>query len=140
MDTRTRVLTVDFSLAGAAASIGTLGTGGSLAWTGSIAVFGGSALVVCLYLAEQTPVLDIVDEHSPLSYLVAFALTLGVGLVLVLGWTVVASPAAALLLGMGVGLALYRVQYGLRVPIPEKRLEEAGDTAAFEINPPTGQS
>ena len=140
MDARTRVLTVDFSLAAAAAGLGALGTGGSLVWTVALAAFGGSALVGCLYLAEQTPLLAVVDEHSPRSYVVAFGVTLGAGLVLVLGWTVVASPAAALLLGMGVGLGLYRLQYGLRVEVPERRLEEAGGTAAFDIDPPTGQS
>jgi hypothetical protein len=140
MDTRTRVLTVDFSLAMGATGLGAVGAGGSLAWTSAIGVFGGSVLVVVLYLAEQTSVLDIVDEHSPFSHLVAGALTLAVGVVLVVGWTVVASPAAALLLGMGLGLGLYRVQYGLRASIPEKRLKEAGAGAAFEIDPPTGQS
>jgi len=140
MDTRTRVLTVDFSLAATAAGVGALGTGGSPVWTVGIAVFGGAVLVAALYLAERTPVLDVVDEHSPLSHLLAFAVALAVGLVLVLGWAVVASPAAALLLGMGVGLGLYRVQYGLRDAIPEKRLDEAGGSAAFELDPPTGQS
>ena len=140
MDTRTRVLAVDFSLAAAAAGVGALGTGGSLAWTATIAAFGGAVLVLSLYLAEQTPLLDRIDEHSPRSYLAVFALTLVVGLVLVLGWAVVASPAAALLLGMGVGLGLYRAQYGLRAPIPKRRLEEAGWSAAFDIDPPTGQS
>lgn len=139
MDARARVLTVDFSLAFAAAGVGAIGTGGPLIWTSAIAVFGGVVLVCGLYLAEQTAVLDLVAEHSPLSHLVAFGLALAVGLVLVLGWTVVASPVAALLLGMGAGLACYRAQYGLRAPIPAKRLEEAGGTAAFGIDPPTGQ-
>ena len=139
MDARTRVLAVDFSLAATTTGIGALGVDGSLAWTAGIAAFGGTVLVGCLYLAERTAVLDVVDRHSPLSFLVAFGLTLGVGLVLVLGWSVVASPAAALLLGMGLGLGFYRMQYGLREPIPERRLEEAGATAAFEIDPPTGQ-
>jgi hypothetical protein len=138
MDPRTRVLTGDFSLAAGAMVLGALGTGDSIAWTAAIAVFGGGVLVVGLYLAEQTPALDVVAKHSPRSHLVAFALVLAVGVVLVLGWTVVASPAAALLLGMGTGFALYRVQYGLRAPIPETRLDEAG--AAFELDPPTGQS
>jgi hypothetical protein len=140
MDTRTRVLTGDFSLAAGAMVLGALGTGDSMAWTAAIAVFGGGVLVICLYLAEQTSALDVVAKHSPRSHLVAFALVLAVGVVLVLGWTVVASPAAALLLGMGAGFALYRVQYGLRAPIPEKRLDEAGATGAFEVDPPTGQS
>jgi predicted PurR-regulated permease PerM len=140
MDPRTRVLTVDFSLAAAATSVGTVGTAGPLLWTVAIAGFGAVVLAGCLYLAEQTPLLDVVDRHSPRSYVAAFALTLAVGLVLVLGWAVVASPAAALLLGMGLGLAGYRTQYGLREAIPEKRLEQTGESAAFELDPPTGQS
>jgi uncharacterized membrane protein AbrB (regulator of aidB expression) len=72
--------------------------------------------------------------------LVAFALTLAVSLVLVLGWTVVASPAATLLFGMGLGLAGYRTQYGFRKAIPEKRVEQTGASAAFEVDPPTDQS
>ena len=140
MNARTRVLVVDFSLAGSALTVGALGTGGPPGWTGAIAVVGAAVLVGCLTLAEQTPLLALVNEHSPRSYAAAFALALAVGLVLVLGWRVVASPAATLLLGMGAGLTLYRVRYGLLAAIPERRLEQAGGTAAFEIDPPTRQS
>ena len=137
MNTHTHVLAVDFSLAGVAATVGALGTGGHPGWATAIAVFGGVVVVGCLYLAEQTAVLALVDRHSPRSYHTVFALTLTVGLVLVLGWTVVASPAATLLCGAGVGLAAYRTQYGLRAPVPETRLEQAGATAAFEVDPPS---
>jgi hypothetical protein len=140
MDARTRVLTVDFSLALGATVVGAVSTGGPRGWTVGIAIFGASVLASSLYLTEQTPVLAVIDERSPLSHLAAFWLTLAVGLVLVLGWTVVASPAATLLLGMGIGLALYRLRYGLLAPIPERRVEQARGANAFDIDPPTGQS
>ena len=140
MDARTRVLTVDFALALGATVGGAVGTSGPPGWTVAIAIVGAGILASSLYLTEQTPVLAVIDERRPLSHLVAFWLTLAVGLVLVLGWTVVASPAATLLLGMGIGLALYRLRYGLFAPIPERRVEQARGTKAFDIDPPTGQS
>ncbi len=66
--------------------------------------------------------------------------SLAVGLVLILGWAAVASPAATLLVGMGVGLALYRVRYGVLGPIPAQRKEQAQGTGTSELDPPTGQS
>ncbi|WP_302081915.1 hypothetical protein [Salinibaculum rarum] len=140
MNVRTRVLTVDFSLAAGATSIGALGTGRSVAWAIGIGVFGATIVWSSLYLTEQTPVLTVVAERRPLSHIGAFALSLALGFVLVLGWTVVASPAATLLLGMGLGLGLYRTRYGLLGPIPRRRIEQARGTDAFSIDPPSGQS
>lgn len=140
MDPRTRVLVVDFSLALGATGVGALGTTGPSAWALATTGFGAGILCPCLYVAEQTAVLTTVDERSPLSYVAAFGVTLAVGLVLVLGWTVVASPAAALLLGMGVGLGFYRVRYGVLTPVPGRRREQAQGREALELDPPTGQS
>lgn len=138
MDPRTRVLAADAALAAGGIAVGSLGLGDGLVWGLGIAAF-GFALTVCgLFLAEQTPLLWLVDEHTPLSLLVAFAATLAVGLVLVLGRTVVASPAAALLAGAGGGLGSYRVVYGLVRTIPETRLAQAGggsDGIGFEGEP-----
>lgn len=137
MSAARRALAVDFSLAAGATSVGALGVGGSLVWTTAIAPFGGTVLVCVLYLAEQTQLSTLVDEYSPRSYVVAFAVTLTVGLVLVVGWQVVVSPAAPLLLGMGIGLASYRLRYGVVGPVPEQRLTQA--TGHDTIEPP-GQS
>ncbi|MFC7132907.1 MULTISPECIES: hypothetical protein [Salinibaculum] len=126
MDPRRRALAVDFVLAAGGTAVGALGLGGSPAWSVGIAAFGFAFTVCGLFLAEQTPLLTLVDEHTPLSLLVGFGAVLAVGLVLVLGWTVVASPAATLLVGSGVGLGSYRAVYGLVRPVPETRLAQAG--------------
>jgi hypothetical protein len=54
--------------------------------------------------------------------LAAFAGTLAVVLALVLGRVVVAAPAAGVLCGMGLGLAGYRLVFGVYRPLPPRRL------------------
>ena len=129
MDPRTRALAADFALAAGGTAVGALGLGGSPAWSVGIAAFGFVLTAAGLFLAEQTSFSTLVDEHAPLSLLVGFVATLAVGLVLVLGWTVVASPLATLLVGAGLGLGSYRGVYGLVRPIPEARLAQAGGVA-----------
>lgn len=133
MDDRTRVLAADFSLAAGAVSVGLLFAGGPVGWNLLLAALGTAAFVPTLYLVEQTPVLTLVERHSPASYGLAFVVTLAVALALVLGWTVVTSPAATLLVGLGLGLAGYRFVYGVLEPIPDRRL---GDDSWREIEPP----
>lgn len=129
MNARAEALVVDFTLAGGAVVVGTLGLGGSVGWSLALAAGGCGLLVGVLYLAEQTPLLGLVEEHSPASLVVAFVLTLAVAAALVAGRTVLTSPAATLLFGMGIGLGAYRTMYGLVHPVPEKRLQETAAAA-----------
>jgi len=127
-----RALVADFSLAGGAVAVGLLFAGGPVGWNLLLAALGTAALVPTLYLAEQTPFLALVERYSPGSYVAAFAGSLAVALALVLGWSVVDSPAVTLLAGMGVGLAGYRFVYGVLRPVPERRL---ADESWREIEP-----
>jgi hypothetical protein len=133
MADRTRVLVADFALAAGAVTVGLLFVGGPAGWNLLLAALGTAAFVPTLYLLEQTPVFALVERHSPGSYGLAFVGSLGVALALVLGWAVVASPAATLLFGMGAGLAGYRFVYGILEPVPEGRLV---DDSWREIDPP----
>jgi len=133
MDSPSRALVTDFALAAGALSLGLLFVGGPVGWNLLLAAFAAAAFVPTLYLVEQTPVLALLKQYSPVSYGLAFLGSLAVALALVVGWAVVASPAAALLSGLGVGLAGYRFAYGILEPIPDGRLV---DDSWREIDPP----
>ncbi len=133
MDSPSRALVADFALAAGAISLGLLFAGGPVGWNLLLATFGAAAFVPTLYLVEQTPVLALLEQSSPVSYGLVFLGSLAIALALVVGWAVVASPAAALLLGMGTGLASYRFAYGVLEPIPDGRLV---DDSWREIEPP----
>jgi hypothetical protein len=125
MDARRRALAVDFGLATAATLAGGLGVAvgvESLAGALALVTLGAVVLVVALSLAEHRNLLAVVDASRPWSLLAAFAGTLAVVLALVLGRVVVAAPAAGVLCGMGLGLAGYRLVFGVYRPLPPRRL------------------
>jgi len=126
MDPRSQALAVDYSLAVGAVTVGVLAGAGRSPWSLPFALLGFSALVGPLYLAEHADVLALVDEHRPLSLVVAGLATLAVAGSLVVGRILIPFPEGALLAGMGVGLWTYRTVFGLVYPVPDSRL--AGTT------------
>jgi hypothetical protein len=123
---RRQALSVDFSLALAAVLFATLAGGTPLsAEAVLISGLGAVVFVGTLYVAEHSDVLALINRTRPMSLVVATAAFLGVGVALIAGQGVIAAPAANLLWGMGVGLGGYRIQYGIRTRLPEKRRRQA---------------
>jgi hypothetical protein len=137
MEPRRRALAVDFSLGAGAVAVGAGLAAGDPVWLAVIAAVGFATCLAGLYLAEQTPVLALIEEYSPASLVVAFAATLAVGLVLVVGYAVVHAPAAPLLAGMGSGLLGYRIVYGVLAPLPGRRVPD--EPPEVEPPPPPSQ-
>ncbi|MFC6720456.1 hypothetical protein [Halobacteriaceae bacterium SHR40] len=123
---RRQALYVDFSLAVTALLFATLAGGTPLSGEGVlIAGVGLGVFVGTLFVAERSDVLALINRTRPMSLVVATAAFLGVGVALIAGQGIVAAPAANLLWGMGVGLGGYRIQYGVRTPLPKKRRKQA---------------
>jgi len=123
---RRQALSVDFSLAVTALLFATLAGGTPL--SGQAVLITGLGAVVfvgTLFVAERSDVLALINRTRPMSLVVATAAFLGVGVALIAGQGVVAAPAANLLWGMGLGLGGYRIQYGIRERLPEKRRKQA---------------
>lgn len=124
MPPATRAVAVDCSLGLAAVVIGALGlpelTLPALVLTG----IGCGGQILAVYVVEQVPAWDLVVEHHPESLVLAFVVTLGVALALIVGGTVASAPVAALLIGLGAGLLAYRLVYGVARPLPARRLEQ----------------
>ncbi len=123
---RQRALWVDFSLGSAAIVFGMLARGTPRSLDGLlIAGTGLFAFVTTLYVAEHTRVLTLITKTRPMSLVLASAMFTAVGVALLVGQGVVATPSATLLLGMGLGFILYRARFGVTGPIPDRRLEQA---------------
>jgi hypothetical protein len=123
---RRQALWMDFSLGGGAMLFGVLARGTPTTLDGLlIAGTGLFAFLTTLYVAEQTRVLALVNRTRPMSLILAAAMFTAVGVALIVGQGVVATPSATLLFGMGVGFVVYRVRFGLTGPLPERRLEQA---------------
>jgi len=123
---RRQALSVDFALALTAVLFATLAGGTPL--SGEAVLVAGVGFVVfvgTLFVAERSDVLAVINRTRPMSLVVASVAFLGVGVALIAGQGVVAAPAANLLWGMGVGLGGYRLQYGIRTRLPEKRRKQA---------------
>lgn len=123
---RKRALLTDFALGIVAVAVGALADGvpGSLDGL-LIAGTGLFAFVTVLYVAEHTAVLALINRTRPMSLVLTCVMFTAVGVALIVGQGVVATPAATLLLGMGVGLLGYRIRLGITQAVPEKRLEQA---------------
>lgn len=124
MEPRIQALAIDFSLALCAIVVGILAGAGRSLWSVPLIVLGFCALVGPLYLAEHTDLLAFVDDHRPLSLVVAGLATFVVALALVVGRLVVPVPSGPLLAGAGAGLWLYRTVFGLYHPVPPSRLAQ----------------
>ncbi|WP_436900657.1 hypothetical protein [Halovenus halobia] len=123
---RRRALWVDFSLGFAAVVFGVLARGTPRSLDGMlIAGTGLFAFVTTLYVAEHTRVLAFINRTRPMSLVLACAMFTAVGVALLVGQGVVATPSATLLFGMGFGFVLYRVRFGVTGPLPDRRLEQA---------------
>ena len=123
---RIRALAVDFTLGGAAVTFGTVAGGLPRSLDGLlIAGTGLFVFVTVLYVAEHTAVLTLINRTRPMSLVLACGAFTAVGVVLIVGREVVATPAGTLLVGMGLGLLGYRVRFGLVDDLPTKRLEQA---------------
>lgn len=123
---RRRALWVDFSLGCAAIVFGVLARGTPRSLDGLfIAGTGLFAFVTTLYVAEHTRVLALINRTRPMSLVLACAMFTAVGVALLVGQGVVATPSATLLVGMGLGFVLYRVRFGVTGPLPDRRLEQA---------------
>ncbi len=119
-----RAVAVDCGLGLAAVVVGALGLAGPPPAALVLVGAGAVGQAVATYALEQVAVWDRIVEHRPESLGVAFVLTLGVALALVIGGTVVTAPVAAILLGMGIGLVCYRGTFGVARPLPARRQEQ----------------
>ena len=123
---RNRALSVDVALSVAALAFGTVAGGVPRSLDGLlIAGTGLFAFVTVLYVAEHTAVLALVNRTRPMSLVLACAMFTAVGVALVVGREVVATPAATMLFGMGLGLLGYKIWFGIVHPLPDRRLEQA---------------
>lgn len=123
---RRQALWMDFSLGGGAILFGVLARGFPTSLDGLlIAGTGLCAFLTALYVAEHTSVLALVNRTRPMSLVLACAMFTAVGVALLVGQGVVATPSATLLFGMGLGFVLYRVRFGVTGPLPDRRLEQA---------------
>lgn len=123
---RKRALFVDFALSAAAIVFGTVAGGIPRSLDGLlIAGTGLFAFVTVLYVAEHTAVLALINRTRPMSLVLACGTFTAVGVVLVVGQGVVATPAGTVLFGMGLGLLGYRIQFGIIDELPARRLEQA---------------
>ena len=121
-----QALSVDLSLAIVAVLLATLAGGTPLSGVALLIAGGGCVVFVgVLFVAERSDVLALLNRTRPMSLVLAVAAFLGVGVALIAGQGVVAAPSANLLWGMGVGLGAYRIQYGIRTPLPNKRRKQA---------------
>lgn len=126
MSPRRRALWVDFSLGGGAILFGVLARGAPTSLESLlIAGTGLFTVLTALYVAEHTQVLALVNRTRPMSLVLACAMFTAVGVALIVGQGVVATPSATLLFGVGVGFVLYRVRFGVTGPLPARRLEQA---------------
>lgn len=123
---RRRAVAVDSALGALAVAFATLVGAVPRSVAGVVLVGTGTATIAfALFVAEHTDVLEFVNRTRPMSLVLAGVAFSAVGVALVAGRGVVASPSASLLLGMGLGLAGYRAWFGLYRPLPEKRREQA---------------
>jgi len=121
-----QALWMDFALGGAAILFGVLARGTPRSLDGLlIAVTGLFAFTTTLYVAEHTRVLTLISRTRPMSLVLACAMFTAVGVALLVGQGVVATPSATLLFGMGLGFVSYRVRFGVAGPLPDRRLEQA---------------
>ena len=125
MHLRTQALVVDFSLAAGALALGAVVAGPAV----TLAVLGLGSLgcllsVGALYLLEQEAPLELTAEYRFSAVGISFAVTLAgwAGLVL---WGLADAPAGAVLVGAGLGLAVYRAVFGLFGSLPDQRLAQA---------------
>lgn len=126
MRPRKRALFVDLTLSAAAIAFSTVAGGLPRSLDGLlIAGTGLFAFVTVLYVAEHTAVLALINRTRPMSLVLACATFTAVGVVLVVGQGVVATPAGTVLFGMGLGLFGYRVRFGIVDGLPARRLEQA---------------
>jgi len=121
-----QALTVDFALAVGAVTLATLAGGTPLSVEAVLIAAAGALLFVSLlFVAERSDVLALLSRRRPMSIVAAGVAFLGVGVALIAGQGVVAAPSANLFWGIGFGLAGYRLQYGIRSPLPKKRRKQA---------------
>lgn len=126
MDLRTQVLAVDFSLASGAVAVAVLGGVAEEVLPAHIVGIATALLFGCvLYLSEQVAVLAVFDSRRPYSYLVVASAVLGAWTLLVTLLLVASVPLATMLAWLGVGLAIYRLVFGVLAPVPAKRLQQA---------------
>ena len=123
---RRQALWMDFALGGAAIVFGVAARGTPTSLDGVlIAGTGLFAFLTTLYVAEHTRVLALVNRTRPMSLVLACGMFTAVGVALLVGQGVVATPSATLLFGMGLGFVLYRLRFGVTGPLPARRLEQA---------------
>jgi len=123
---RTRALSVDLILGFAAVVFAAFAGATPRSLDGVlIAGTGLFVFVTVLYVAEHTAVLAFVTRTRPMSLVLAGGMFTAVGVALIVGRMAVRTPSATLLLGMGLGFMAYRVQFGMRTPLPARRLEQA---------------
>lgn len=123
---RTQALAMDMTLGAAAVLFGVFARGTPRSLDGLlIAGTGLFVFVTTLYVAEHTAVLALISRTRPMSLVIASGMYTAVGVALLVGQGVVATPSATLLFGMGVGFLCYRIRFGIAAPLPAKRLEQA---------------
>jgi len=120
------VLKSDLFLAAIMVGTGLVSDGlGAVRTVPTVAVIVGTLLAGSVYLAEH----DVVPGLYPeVVTLVAFLVTVavGTGLALVLSAPLAVTGAAALV-GGGIGVASYRLVFGVVLPVPAYRLQQDDD-------------
>lgn len=124
MPPATRAVAVDCSPGLAAVVIGALGLPGLTVPALVLIGIGWWGQILAVYVVEQVPAWELVVDHHPESLGLAFVVTLGVALAMILGGTIASAPVAALLLGLGGGLVAYRLVFGVARPLPARRLDQ----------------
>ena len=119
-----RAVLVDCGLGLGAVVVGAIGLPALSTPALILATVGGIAQAVAAYVVEQLSAWNLLVEHHPESVVLAFVLTLGVAVLLIVGGTVARAPFAAFILGMGAGFVLYRVTFGVVRPLPVRRREQ----------------
>ena len=101
-----RAVLVDCGLGLSAVVVGAIGLPALSTPALILATVGGIAQAVAAYVVEQLSAWNLLVEHHPESVVLAFVLTLGVAVLLIVGGTVARAPFAAFILGMGAGFVL----------------------------------